>query len=450
MKSVKRFVPEDAFLKIKEKYISDPPLFKHEKDVFYFIMDIIYRLKVYNKNAKYTDDGLLRISSKYFKAYITQNYANYLRWLQKHEILICDKIKKTGKAYGYEVHPTVESKVIPVEIQKSSIITRRIIENYNKRQKFHKKTDSHILTMKKYFKKIMKINTEEALQWLESSFQEKKINIDQYNVYMISVSMIEDGEFYFKTNNTNGRLDTNLTNLKSDLRKFVFMGEYCHIDCKNSQPLILNFILNFILLNSNYKLEITNNPTPSPDPTTIYPSLGEEYREILSKELSNSDIEWLKKFPLNEKIKDEFLNYRDKTFNTDFYNYLKEEYENLYQKVISREEMKELIYKVFFSQNFAYKKEKFLFKEKFPTISQIIYKLKKQRHNKFALCLQRIESEIFIKKICKRLVENDIIPLTIHDSVIVIAKDEEKTLQIVSEVYSEVLHGIPEFECSVL
>ena len=151
-----------------------------------------------------------------------------------------------------------------------------------------------------------------------------------------------------------------------------------------------------------------------------------------------------------EKIKDEFLNYRDKTFNTDFYNYLKEEYENLYQKVISREEMKELIYKVFFSQNFAYKKEKFLFKEKFPTISQIIYKLKKQRHNKFALCLQRIESEIFIKKICKRLVENDIIPLTIHDSVIVIAKDEEKTLQIVSEVYSEVLHGIPEFECSVL
>ena len=45
----------------------------------------------------------------------------------------------------------------------------------------------------------------------------------------------------------------------------------------------------------------------------------------------------------------------------ELYNYLKEEYENLYQKVISREEMKELIYKVFFSQNFAYKKEKFLF-----------------------------------------------------------------------------------------
>ena len=149
----------------------------------------------------------------------------------------------------------------------------------------------------------------------------------------------------------------------------------------------------------------------------------------------------------------DFLRYELQKANMKFYLSVvdtKEEYENLYQKVISREEMKELIYKVFFSQNFAYKKEKFLFKEKFPTISQIIYKLKKQRHNKFALCLQRIESEIFIKKICKRLVENDIIPLTIHDSVIVIAKDEEKTLQIVSEVYSEVLHGIPEFECSVL
>ena len=49
---------------------------------------------------------------------------------------------------------------------------------------------------------------------------------------------------------------------------------------------------------------------------------------------------------------------------------------------------------------------------------------------------------------CKRLVEEGIVPLTIHDSVIVLTKDKSKTIKIISEVYLEILQGIPELQCS--
>ncbi len=86
----------------------------------------------------------------------------------------------------------------------------------------------------------------------------------------------------------------------------------------------------------------------------------------------------------------------------------------------------------------------------YPTIYNIIHKLKSERHNKFALCLQRIESEMFIQRISKRLVENGIIPFTIHDSIIVLAKDKEKAISIMKEEYIHFLKQSPQFICTTL
>lgn len=440
MKFVQRHVPELAFQKIEKCYKEQPPLFKHEKEVFYFILDLFFRLKVYNKNAKYTDDGMITISSKYFKAYLSKNYSLYLRWLIKNEIIVCDKIKKTGKSYGYEIHPSVESKLISINISKDSKVTNKIIENYNKRQKYHKKLEDHILIMKKFFKKNIKINTKDAIEWIENNLKENKINVNQYCILFLSIKMIDNQEFYFNVNKVNGRLDTNITNLKSDLRKFL-IGEYCHIDTKNSQPLIINFILNYIISHYNYK---ETPPTPlSP------PSLGTEYEKILSKELSFSDLSMLKKSPLSAEMIAEFDDYKNATFKNDFYDYLRKDF-SLNFNTISRQDMKELILRVFFSRNISYKKEKALFRSKYPIIYDIIFKLKRERHNKLALCLQRIESEIFINRICKKLVQEGIVPVTIHDSVIVLSSDKQKAIDIISSVYNEFLGGVPQLEVSFL
>lgn len=443
MKSIKRYIPEKSFSIIEEQYDSDPLMFKSEKEVIYFILDCFYRLKTFNKHVYSHDSEYMTISSKYFRSYISKNYSNYLTWMVKHKLIICDRIKKTGKAYGYNLHPDIKSKLIAVQISKDCIITKRIIDNYNRKYKIHKKTDEHILIMKNHLKKSLKINLNEALQWLEYQFESFNINIDQYNAYFISVQCIENKEFYFNINSTNGRLDTNITNLKSELRQFL-KGDYCHIDCKNSQPLLLNYILDYLLFIFN------NINIKSPSSPTLPPSLGTEYEKTLLKELSNSDLEWLNFFPLNDEVIGEFKRYRNDTFKSDFYDNLKIEYENLYKRKILRKDMKELLYKVFFSENKAYKKEKKLFNTKYPNISKIIFKLKNERHNKLALCLQRIESDLFIKKISKRLVESNIIPFTIHDSILVLNKDRDETIKIMQEVYKEVLNGVPELECTTL
>ena len=81
----------------------------------------------------------------------------------------------------------------------------------------------------------------------------------------------------------------------------------------------------------------------------------------------------------------------------------------------------------------------------YPTIHSIIYNLKRQRHNKFALCLQRIESDIFIQKISKKLIEAGIVPFTIHDSVIVLDSEKDRALEIMKQVYMEIFQSSPEF-----
>ncbi len=451
MKSVNRYIPEIAFQRIEEQYKSDPPLFSHEKEVFYFIVDLFFRLKAYNKNIKYTSEGLITISSKYFSSFITKNYANYLRWLVNHQVIVCDKIKKTGKSFGYELHPNVQSKLVTVVIPSDRVITRRIITNYNRRMKYHKKLPEHIRIMKNHFKKNINVDLNSALQWMEDELQKQTINLNQYNVYYMSLHMIQDKEMFFQLNKTNGRIDSNITNLKSDLRQFL-TGNLIHIDCKSSQPLIVNFITDYII-NNNLKKE---NPTTvkllsSCLPSSYTPSFGDENEKILSKHLSMSELRYLRNFPLfNRKSLEEFTEFRRVTFHDDFYNSIKMKYELLYKKTILRNEIKEIVYKVFFSKNTSYKSDKKIFRQMFPVIYKIIYNLKNQQHNKFALCLQSIESDIFIQKICKRLVENGIVPITIHDSVIVASNDQERTLEIIAGVYKEIFGEIPQMVCKLL
>lgn len=451
MKKLKRHVPELAIEIIEKQYIEDPPLFKNEKWTFFFIIDLFYRLRIFNKNAKFTKDDYLRISSKYFRSYISKNYSSYIAWLIKHDIILCDKIKKEGKSYAYAVHPNVQSKIKEVEIPKDSIIGKKIIQNYNEQRKYHKNPGKHILSMRKSFEQNLKINLEEALEWLEEQFKNKKINFSQLYAHTISIEMINNEEFYFKINKTNGRLDTNLTNLKSELRQFV-KGNLYSIDCKNSQPLILNFILEYIIQNNNkYKLiSSSKNPLPPPFPL-CYPSLGTEGNKMLSKYLNIKDLEVLRKFPLSEDGVNEFRRYKLSTFKSDFYEDMAKEYAKLHKKPLLRKQMKELMYKVFFSSNFSFKEEKKIFKKNYPVVYEVIFRLKNSKsYNKLAICLQGIESEIFIQNISKKLVENNIIPLTIHDSLVVFEKDINLALKIIENVYLEIFQEIPQFQCSKL
>lgn len=444
MKEICRYVPELAYDLINQTLETSKPCFKYEKSSFYFIIDLFYRLPTYNKNVKYTNEGLLRISSKYFSKYITKGYAKYTNWLIKNKIILCDKIKKDDKAYGYKLCPYLESKIIKVKLSKLDNITKRIIDNYNKRKKYHKKLPDHIKKMKSFFKNNLKIDSIAAIKWLDEQLRNETINLTEFNIYLLSIQAIEDQELYFKINSTNGRLDSNITNLKSELRQFI-IGDFKHIDCQNSQPLLINLVIDYIKDKSKSNLNTGNIPKQD------IPSLGDKKEEILSKQLSAKDLKYLKFFPhISKKSLREFEKFSKNTFGEDFYLTLQSDYQKLYGKEISRKEIKNILYKVFFSRNTSYGPEKAIFRKLYPTIYSIIYNLKKKQHNKFAICLQRIESEIFIQTICKELVAEGIIPLTIHDSIIVIDPHKDRALEIMKKVYMDFLNKQPKFVCTEL
>lgn len=435
LNTLNRFVPVKAYKRINECVKIDPPQFKYDIGEFYFILDSFNRIPTNNKAIKYTKDGLLTLSSTYFRRYITKNHASCLRWLENNNIIVCDRIKKVGKSYAYNIKSDLISEVKKIELDKNSNIARRIIVDYNKRRKKnHKKLPEDFKQMKALFKKRCKIDADKALAYIENKLKEGEISINQYNRSYISINLIKDGNTYFKQNKTNNRIDSNLTNLRKDLKQFLIERDF-QIDCINSQPSLINFITEFTI-------NLNNNKGSS---------LGENVDNIIMNHLTQKELSYLKKAPFaNEIAKAEYERFRNDTLRGDIYLKLQSEFQEYYGKNISRREMKTLIFKVFFSNNYSCLQEKEIFKRSYPIIYQIIYNIKKHKHNSLALCLQNIESHIFIGRICKQLCKEGIVPMTIHDSVIVPEEHIERTLEIMKNVYDEILNDTPTFKIEPL
>lgn len=435
MKTLTRLVPVKAYRRINECIKNDPPLFKYEKGAFYFILDAFNRIPANNKGIKYTKTGLLTLSSTFFRRIITKNHSSYLRWLENNNIIVCDRVKKVGKSYAYNIKSDLISEGFIVELDKKSNVARRIIADRNKRRREnHKKLPEDFKQMKSLFRKRCKIDSEKAFEFIENEFKTGVINANQYNRSYICIDMIKQRNLYFNQNKTNNRIDSNLTNLRRDLKQFLIEKDY-QIDCINSQPAILNFITKFIL-------SLNNNKDSS---------LGENVDNIIMNHLTQKELSYLKKVPFaSENAKVEYERFRNDTLRGDLYLKLQNEFQEYYGKSITRREMKTIIFKVFFSNNYSCTQEKEIFKRSYPIIYQIIYNIKKHKHNRLALCLQNIESHVFIARICKQLCQEGIVPMTIHDSVIVPEKDIERTLEVMKNVYNEILNDTPTFKIEQL
>jgi hypothetical protein len=210
-------------------------------------------------------------------------------------------------------------------------------------------------------------------------------------IYSIGINLgKKEKGLRFNRTSTNGRLDTNLTNLAKDLRPFLEgYDNLTYLDLCNSQPVLFN-----ILLNNHY---IDKKPA-------------------LKKEI---DV------------------YHHHTLTGNWYEFLIELYK------VNREDAKEIWMTIAYSENSDGKKLKKKFSTQFPEIAKLIERKKEKNHNQFAIALQKVESTIFIDEICKVLVEHDIIPYTIHDGLLVPKETEAKAYIIMAEVLKKHLGGIP-------
>ena len=167
---VKRYVPSLALNKLEQTLISSPPNFEYEKEDFYFLLDLFYKLPAFNKELRRKPNEFIEISSVYFKKSIpTKIYCKYLSYLKSAGIILCDENydagKMTGEHYckGYKLNPELASKIVTVEIPPTATIWKKITQNFN--NKNHKKVPDWLKKLKTCMMEI-KFDQEGAMMYL--------------------------------------------------------------------------------------------------------------------------------------------------------------------------------------------------------------------------------------------------------------------------------------------
>ncbi len=443
-KYIKLFIPRITFDLLHYKLSLVTPEFEYDINIFYSILNDLSNIKYYN--AFTANNGYIPLDSRLLIKKYGNGYSKYIQYLVVHSIIskssyykenmcfyyklvlnsvVVDMLNREGGAISYCIinnntntfksdvnqgfidNPKVvkEHQIVVIEIPIHISVGKYIIGEYNKELDSIKHYNDYIKKMAYHYKDTIGIDYNKATQHSVQLYTNDAIQANgdpnltetarnQYLYRMRSIIAINEGKkgklLRFNRNSTNKRIDTNLTNLSSDLRQFLNgYDNMSYFDLSNSQPVLFN-----ILLKDYY-----NDSGP--------------------------------------KLKAEIDRYGEITLSGAWYEFLMDLFK------VDRDGAKKIWMQIAYSKNSSYLPDKNTFASQFPLISKIIKDLKKQNHAKFAIELQRIESRIFIDEICKQLVAMDIIPYTLHDGLLVPKINESTVYQVMCNVLEDNLGKVP-------
>jgi hypothetical protein len=417
-----------------------PPQFKtkYKIDYFYYFIELLFEMMEYNDLDG--NDGYVNLNAKLMQA-IVHNYKEYFDYLLKHRIFRTDKKYIVGaKSMGYVInHLNYNSEIVEIEIKDFVIRRNRSKKNKALEQEM-KATCVKYSYLTKWFNDKLQIDVEGANQKIEELFPEPKGGIKgtrrgkaskttkKYSA-KLAVKKIEGGDFYYKVDDNVGRFHSNLTNIKKELRHFItYDGEtLVNVDIKNSQPLLSSILFDPSFYNTKKIGRCVN----------LYDiSSSFEYLVNNNKYTYTHTIIMLVK-TLQKLDNKEVKQYLRMAKSGNFYQELSKA---MYPKqAFEKVKMKELTYKVFFSSNRSIQgmnnRTKKEFKRKFQGIYEMFAAIKRKNHRALSHILQRIESEIMIQNVSKRIsLEHPTLPIyTIHDSILTTDGNQEYVAKIIKE-----------------
>lgn len=399
-----------------------PPNFNYTDLYFYYIINsIAIRLLTSKKDVQY-----ITINMQMFKSVTVSNIDKYIKILVNGYFLdvnISYLKGKQSKGYKLKEKYLVINEMTEIKVMPKTNLYKKMQKRIVNKKAHYSRMPNYLQEMKKEFF-ALEFDYKKAFQFISE-------NKEYYNNALIHYTAIQNlkdkRRRYFFVSKSNNRLNTNLTSLWKELRQF-FKGDYVSIDLANSQPFFLSILINTI---NNYK--------------TIH-STGIMYDMLLNKSFKTFGIISLKRISkINQKQKkSNLVNLSlliEKTKKGLFYEYLQEVIKDK-----NRDEIKKITFEIYYSKNTSYIKNKLIFKKAFPYILEVTEILKAKNYKALSIFMQQIESYIFIDCIAKRLVEAEIIPLTIHDSIIIKKEHQKKALEIMEQVFSEQIGIIPTFK----
>jgi hypothetical protein len=417
-KSVKVALPTLVVKKIKDNSINKPFNSFEIETCYGIIWDVLNQFG----NGKVVDLKA-PLSSTSLNVKYGNNYTYYLKFLKSIGVLYSNGQYSENNARRYQIPSYLFNKSFTTELidSKDNKLGRYIFSNRKKYNIESKRCDDVSKALKSKINKL-NFNTVEALKYLESIKDE--LNEQQYSYYFHSISKVSNENKYLrcsKRNNTNNRFDSVLTSLPSILRQFIVSDSLLYnIDLKNSQPVIFNIILDYILNTIIYNNRNSN---------TLSLCL-EKYIDNTTK---TSIYKGFKQHQKRVQLEEEINRYKHHTSNGKWYEHLSDIYNEYYGiDSLGREDMKSKWMAIAYSSNSSkdYREDKIPFEQSYPMISKLIRILKKANYKSFSIMLQKIESEIFIDNITKELLENNIVPITVHDSMIVSESEVSKVKDI--------------------
>lgn len=416
-KILRRYVPELVFDYIEQSNYKN-------KEHLYIITDLLERIKIYRKNDNNYTHNFIDIPVRYFKDLISSevSYKEAMDFLQSNNIVECDGkySKQSGKALGYRYNQKYISKLIEVEITKPTLF-KRLTGKINEANT----VVEYLAESKGHFLNTFDIDYRRALNFIDNLYNkevkdaktQKQIFdcIYRYNAYFMSISCIRDKHLFYRKNDTNGRVDTNLTSLKKELKQFITVPDLRQLDITNSQPLFLGFLI------KELKTKIST-----------------------SNSLSHYSYLCTPKFTL------ELDKYITWCRIGKFYENFKAEHNLTTKRTIDRAQVKKMTYTILFAPpDAAYAKQaNNTFKSIFPYIYKFLCDYKKGQHNRLAIDLQRLESSMCIDIIVPLLNQANIKHYTIHDAWIMDKLDSYKAEQLIKDAFHKKYGVEPKIEPS--
>ena len=431
------------------------------------INDILSKSNMYKKNDNYPNH-VIPMYSKYLQLKYGNDYSFYINWIVNNGViwndipyegyashyylhsiescnnLIFSKLKLSDRKIDEIVHTYClqsNTQITPVtyaikgisNIQKNRMYTnwykikipitsknkRYLTKDYEKDSVFINNAPKHIKIMGGHYRKQLDIDDVGAIEHTNNRYADElslATNIDEenkafkrYSSRIASINAIKNGRLNktlrFNRNDTNKRLDTNLTNMASDLRPFIIgYQSMAYLDLSNSQPVLFNKIL------QTYRKNASQAVLKELDRFLEVTTSGKWYEELIR-------VYDVKYGP------DEKLNF--------------EQARNLCKSVWML---------LAYSKNNQLLNLKKVFAIKYPFISSIIKSIKKSNYEQFAISLQLIESDVFIDKICKQIVNDGIIPYTMHDGLLVPKEAMERTKEIMLENLKDIIGVYPKIK----
>lgn len=309
------------------------------------------------------------------------------------------------------------------------------------RRKFISSTPVGGLLAKKIIKNRPRINIETVLHaYLYNNLRKLQVVGNQKDIVnenernctkrQINIEKLKNGELYFSECRY-GRIHHNITSLYGKYRDCLQMGgkSLINLDIANSQPLFLSNILI-----EYFKKQIISNHT-SPPYTYMIHTFSVSEPELFQK----LHIEKGYNFISDETIPDVPLDvscYIRLCENGEFYNFCQELWKDTGTKTHFKKSILTTLYKSMKKEN-KYDK---LFKETFPNVWKVIKHYKRNSYKNLSRLMQKMESNIMIKKVCGKLMKDhpDIPCITIHDSIMTTPENVLTVRTLIKEEFAKI------------